>query len=65
MTTPDSLPVALPEPKPMTCCGDRLKPCSCGADVWEYIDDHDNGDWCEASYECQHCRKVIYVELPD
>lgn len=47
-------------------CGAQLKPCDvCGADAWRHIDDHDNGDWEEASYECQHCKRMIYVELPD
>ena len=55
----------LPVPKPTTCCGGTLKPCACGADAWKYIDDHDHHDWCEAEYQCQHCGKTIYVELPD
>jgi hypothetical protein len=43
-----------------------LKPCkNCDHDDWEYLDDHDNGDWCEASYQCNHCKRIIYVELPD
>lgn len=57
----------LPEPKPAFCCGDRLRPCSCGADVWKSQgDDYDwygEGDY--EDFECQHCGKVIHVELPD
>lgn len=47
------------------CCMGKLKPCSCGANEWVYIDDRDNGDWCEEIYECHKCDKRIYVELPD
>lgn len=61
----DQVKDKLPTPKPTTCCGDRLKPCKCGADVWDYIGDHDHEDWCEAEYKCGHCGKTIYVELPD
>lgn len=32
---------------------------------WEYVDDRDNGDWCEAQYVCLNCGKWKYVELPD
>lgn len=54
-----------PAPHPTECCGGILKPCICGADAWEYLDDRDNGDWVEAVYKCKHCKNVIYVELPD
>ncbi len=37
----------------------------CGHQNWEYIDDNDNGDWVEASYECLNCHHIIYVELED
>jgi DNA-directed RNA polymerase subunit RPC12/RpoP len=57
---------ALPAPVPRTCCGDRLLPCKkCGADVWKSAGDHDNGDWEEETFDCQHCGNRIYVELPD
>lgn len=55
----------LPEPNPTKCCGDLLKPCKCGADVWVSLGDTDNGDWCEESFQCQHCGNIIHVELPD
>lgn len=55
----------LPEPKPTFCCGDKLRPCECGADVWKSLGDFDHGDWEEEQFKCQHCGKVIYVELPD
>lgn len=41
-------------------------PCpKCGALDWEYLDDHDNGDWVEAVYRCKNCGHVEYVELAD
>lgn len=56
----------LPEPKPAYCCGDRIKPCpKCGADVWKSQGDNDYGGWCEAEFECGHCKHTIYIELPD
>lgn len=57
----------LPTPKPAFCCGDRLRPCPCGADVWESRGD-DYGWYGDGDYErfkCGHCGKVINVELPD
>lgn len=41
-------------------------PCpKCGDYNWEYKDDHDNGDWVEAEYECLSCGHTHYVELAD
>lgn len=54
-----------PEPQPAYCCNSRLKPCACGADVWQSLGDYDCGDWEEERFQCQHCKKTIYVELPD
>lgn len=49
-----------------TCCGETLMPCqNCGESKWAYLNDRDNGDWCEASYQCDGCKKIIYIELPD
>jgi DNA-directed RNA polymerase subunit RPC12/RpoP len=55
----------LPEPRPAYCCGNRLRPCKCGADVWRSLGDSDCGDWEEERFECAHCGHRIYVELPD
>ena len=45
--------------------GQRI-PCKhCGAFRWRYIDDHDNGDWTEASYECVGCGRITRIELAD
>ena len=46
-------------------CMGRLNHCSCGANKWVYLRDSDHGDWCEEVFECDECKKVIYVELPD
>jgi DNA-directed RNA polymerase subunit RPC12/RpoP len=37
----------------------------CAAKRWVYLDDHDNGDWVEATYKCAQCGHIEYVELPD
>lgn len=48
------------------CCGDRLLPCKyCKNDTWKSLGDQDCGDWEEEKFQCQTCRNVIYVELPD
>lgn len=58
--------VPLPTPKPTYCCDNLLKPCGkCGADAWKSLGDHDCGDWEEEQFECTHCGRIIYVELPD
>ena len=49
-----------------TCRGETLMPCQkCGESKWVYLNDRDNGDWCEAKYQCDGCKKIIYIELPD
>lgn len=63
MTTAEAKP--LPTPVPQHCCGDRLRPCKCGADVWKSEGDRDCGDWDEEVFSCQHCGNRIHVELPD
>jgi DNA-directed RNA polymerase subunit RPC12/RpoP len=45
--------------------GKRIPCRHCGAFRWRYIDDHDNGDWVESSYECMACGRIEYVELAD
>jgi hypothetical protein len=55
----------LPTPKPTTCCGYLLKPCECGADVWQSQGDRDCGGWSEEVFDCGHCGKRIRIELPD
>lgn len=48
------------------CCGDLLKPCqSCHKNMWKSRGDIDCGDWEEESFQCQNCKNIIYVELPD
>ena len=48
------------------CCGDQLKPCKeCGLDMWKSLGDFDYGDWEEEQFQCQNCKNIIYVELPD
>lgn len=37
----------------------------CGSQDWTHLDDYDNGDWIEASYVCNKCEHLAYVELPD
>lgn len=59
---------ALPAPKPRNCWGGRLKPCTCGADVWSDGEDEYGSLADGGSYErfiCGHCKRIIYVELPD
>lgn len=53
------------EVKPSYCCGNRLKPCSCGVDHWISLGDNDCGDWEEEKFQCKGCGKIIYIELPD
>lgn len=53
------------EVNPSYCCGDRLKPCSCGVDHWISLGDNDCGDWEEEKFQCKGCGKIIYIELPD
>lgn len=65
MMQPSEFKPVLPTPIPATCCGDRIKPCTCGADVWKSCGDNDCGDWEEEIFECGHCGKRIYIELPD
>jgi DNA-directed RNA polymerase subunit M/transcription elongation factor TFIIS len=45
--------------------GQEFKCPGCGAERWVYLDDYDNGDWTEASYQCASCAHIEYVELPD
>lgn len=64
----DKTQAALPAPKPRNCYMGRLNPCSCGADVWDNGEDEygslaDGGSY--ERFKCGHCKKVIYVELPD
>lgn len=37
----------------------------CGCTEHTYLEDDDNGDWTEASYKCNGCGKIEYVELAD
>ena len=43
----------------------RYSTTCCGESKWAYLNDCDNGDWCEAKYQCDGCKKIIYIELPD
>lgn len=45
--------------------GAQLKPCKCGADDWEYVDDVDHDDGTCEVYRCRACKSTIHVELPD
>lgn len=45
--------------------GVRVACPGCGAFRWCYVDDRDNGDWCEAVYDCAACGRREYVELAD
>lgn len=45
--------------------GATLKPCACGADSWESLDDTDHDDGTCAVYRCTACKRKIHIELPD
>ncbi len=49
----------LNKPKPWVKYQDQCK------HEWEYVDDRDNGDWCEEIYDCKLCGERQYRELPD
>lgn len=55
----DSPKYKLNKPKPWVKYRDQCK------HEWEYVDDRDNGDWCEEIYDCKLCGERQYRELPD